>query len=257
MNILCIGDVTGPIGCEYVRRVLPSLKRKYKIDMVIANGENSANHNGITKSSAQHLFTSGVDVITTGNHAFKQKNSMDYFDECEYLIRPANYPNTSPGRGVCIVDKGYLQVCVINVLGTVFLEQLQSPFECTEKILEEYKDYKVKIIDFHAEATAEKQAFAYYFDGKVSGIFGTHTHVQTADEHIMKGGTAYITDIGMTGPMKSVIGIVPELSIKLIKDNILVPFEFADGECSLQGIIMNINNNTGFCDEIIRIIWKI
>ena len=253
MNILCIGDVTGDIGCEYVRRILPHLKREYKIDVVIANGENSAPKNGITKSSANHLFTSGVDVITTGNHAFRQKDSLDFFDECEYLLRPANFSPDSTGKGACIIDKGFLQICVINAIGRVYIGDYSSPFDSIENLLDEYKDCKIKIIDFHAEATAEKRAIGFYFDGKVSAILGTHTHVQTADEQILENGTAYITDLGMTGPIHSVLGVKSSLSIKSLKDNISVPFEISDGLCSLQGVLMNINNNSGFCEKIIRI----
>ena len=214
MKILCIGDVVGSVGCEYLMKTLPKFKRENKIDFVIANGENSADGNGLTPLSADAVFDCGVDVITSGNHAFRRKESLDYYENCERLIRPANYPEgTTPGRGYTIVDMLRYKICVINLMGTMYLEPLDCPFKKIDSILDETKDCKVRILDFHAEATAEKKAMGFYLDGKISACFGTHTHVQTADETILKKGTGYITDVGMTGPMDSVLGVRKELAI--------------------------------------------
>ena len=191
-----------------------SKKKEKNIDLVIANGENSADGNGITPAPAEYLFTSGVDVITTGNHTFRRKESYELFDSEDCLLRPANYPKGAPGKGICIVDKGRYQIAVVNLMGVVYLEALDCPFSVMDNILEENSLPKIILVDFHAEATGEKGGFAYAYDGTVSAIFGTHTHVQTADEHILPQGTGFITDLGMTGPCHSVLGVKPELIIK-------------------------------------------
>ena len=193
------------------------LKKEKNIDLVIANGENSADGNGITPASAEYLFTSGVDVITTGNHTFRRKESYELFDSEDCLLRPANYPKGAPGKGICIVDKGRYQIAVVNLMGVVYLEALDCPFSVMDNILEENSLPKIILVDFHAEATGEKGGFAYAYDGTVSAIFGTHTHVQTADEHILPQGTGFITDLGMTGPCHSVLGVKPELIIKKLR----------------------------------------
>ena len=217
MKVLAIGDVVGSIGCKFLRTQLPTLKKEKNIDLVIANGENSADGNGITPASAEYLFTSGVDVITTGNHTFRRKESYELFDSEDCLLRPANYPKGAPGKGICIVDKGRYQIAVVNLMGVVYLEALDCPFSVMDNILEENSLPKIILVDFHAEATGEKGGFAYAYDGTVSAIFGTHTHVQTADEHILPQGTGFITDLGMTGPCHSVLGVKPELIIKKLR----------------------------------------
>ena len=182
VHILCIGDVVGSAGCEFLRAHLPSLRKQKDIDLVIANGENSADGNGITPVSAQYLFDSGVDVITAGNHTFRRRESYDTFDSCETLIRPANFPMGAPGKGLCIVDMGRIQIAVINLLGTVYMESMQSPFDALDELLKTPELPKLCVVDFHAEATGEKRAFGYWADGRATAVFGTHTHVQTADE---------------------------------------------------------------------------
>ena len=198
MNILAIGDVVGAGGCDFLRAHLPSFKKLNQIDVCIVNGENAAPGNGITPAAAQDLFTSGADLITTGNHVYRRREVYTYLDETEYLIRPANYRAGSPGRGYQIIDKGRVQIAVINLLGVVFLDPLENPFDCVDRLLrqEELKSCRIKIVDFHAEATAEKRALGFYLDGRVSALFGTHTHVQTADEQILPQGTGYLTDLG-------------------------------------------------------------
>lgn len=248
MKILAIGDVIGKIGCTFLREKLPQLKKIRQIDVVIANGENSSDGNGITPASAEYLFTSGVDVITTGNHAFRRKESYDLYDNCEYLIRPANFPNgTTPGKGMTILDMGKIQVAVINLMGTAYLEPLDCPFKEADRLIAQAKEANAKIIivDFHAEATGEKRAMGYYLDGRVSAMFGTHTHVQTADATILPQGSGYITDVGMTGPIDSVLGVKPEIIIKKFTEKLPQRFEIATGDCKLNCVLMEIDDKTG------------
>ncbi len=245
MNILAIGDVVGSVGCRFLREKLPALKKKENIGLVIANGENSSDGNGITPASAEFLFSSGVDVITAGNHTFRRRESYDMFDECQTLIRPANYPQaTTPGRGYTVYDLGRQQVAVINLMGCLFMEPLDDPYITIDRILSEI-DTKLIVLDFHAEATAEKLALAYYLDGRISAFFGTHTHVQTADERILPKGTGYITDLGMTGPYESVLGVKPELAIKKFREKLPVRFELASGSCEMDCVLFSVDERSG------------
>lgn len=253
MNILAIGDVFGNKGCEFLRSKLPNLKKLKAVDLVIANGENSADGNGITRGSAEYLFKSGVDVITTGNHAFRRREIYSMFDEDDRLIRPANFPNsTTPGKGYSIVDLGRTQVCVINVMGVVYMESLECPFNTTDKIIEKFKDIPIKLVDFHAEATGEKRALGFYLNGKISAFFGTHTHVPTADESILPNGTGYITDVGMTGAINSVLGITPESAIKKMKGKLPVKFEFSKDIQKMDTVLFNIDESSGKTVDIER-----
>lgn len=246
MNILAIGDVVGTNGCEFLRRTLPAFKRHNGIDLCIVNGENSAQGNGILPQSAEHILTSGADIITTGNHALRRFEIYNKFDEEGYpLIRPANFYRTAPGKGYYIIDKGFIKIAVINLMGVVYLENNENPFDCIDRILDEVSDCRIKIVDFHAEASAEKRAMGFYLDGRVSALFGTHTHVQTNDAQVLPNGTGYITDIGMTGPIQSVLGVTPSLAIEKIKTNLPVRFENPDGECKMEGCIFEIDNKTG------------
>lgn len=245
MNILAVGDIVGSAGCEFLREKLPKLKKAENIDLVVANGENSADGNGITLLSAEFIFNSGVDVITLGNHTFRRKEIYDVLDKSECIIRPANYPKkTTPGKGFTIYDMGRIQVAVINMLGCLYLNPLDDPYVVIDEILEKINT-KIIILDFHAEATAEKLAMAYYLDGKVSAVFGTHTHVQTSDERILPKGTGYITDVGMTGPYESVLGVVPELAVRKFRDKLPVKFETAQGRCRLDCIKFTIDEKSG------------
>ena len=246
MNILCIGDVVGSRGCAFLRARLPQFKKYKGVDLVIANGENSADGNGITPASAEYLFKSGVDVITTGNHAFRRRECYPLFDSEETLLRPANYPEGStPGRGLCMVDMGRVQVCVVNLMGVVYLESLSCPFETADRLLEGAGEARIRIVDFHAEATGEKRALAYYLDGRISALFGTHTHVPTADETILPQGTGYISDVGMTGPIQSVLGIKPALAIEKMKGKLPVRFEIAEGDCKMDTVLFQVDDRTG------------
>lgn len=234
-------------GCEYLREVLPKLKKEYGADIVIANGENSAVGNGVTPKSAQHLFTSGVDVITLGNHSLKRPEISEYLDENEFIIRPYNYYPSAPGRGIAILDKGRYTLAIINLQGAVYLDNIDNPFLAIDKAIDEARDNGANIIlvDFHAEASSEKRAMGFYVDGRVSALFGTHTHVQTSDEQILPKGCGYITDLGMTGPYYSVLGVTPEIAIQKMKTNLPVRFTNPDGPCSLEGIFLEIDEKTG------------
>lgn len=252
MNILAIGDVVGSIGCHFLRRHLPALKKLKGIDLVIANGENSADGNGLTPTSVQYLLDSGVDVVTSGNHSFRRRESYELYDSCPALLRPANFPPSAPGKGYEVVDMGRIQVGVLNLIGVVYLESMESPFDAADRILSAGTP-KITVVDFHAEATGEKRSFGYYLDGRVSAVFGTHTHVQTADECILPGGTGYLSDLGMTGPIQSVLGVKPELVIQKMRTKMPVRFDLADGDCRIDGAVFSIDEKTGKTVSIERV----
>ena len=246
MKILCIGDVVAGVGCRFLREKLPALKRNLGVDMVICNGENSADGNGVLPTSADFLFQSGVDVITLGNHSFRRREVYPYLDENEFIIRPANFPkSTTPGRGVCVLDFVRYKVAVINLMGNMYSSvSLDCPFRTIDEILKDI-DAKIVIVDFHAEATSEKRSMGFYLDGKVSAVFGTHTHVRTADCQILSKGTGYITDVGMTGPKDSVLGVNPEITIESFITKIPVRFEPLHGECAMDCVLFEIDEKTG------------
>lgn len=253
-KILAIGDIVSAVGCEKVRECLPKLKKEENIDICIANGENSAVGNGITPFSAEHIFASGVDFITGGNHIYRRREIYDLIDNSLSIIRPANYIDSCPGKGYGVIDKGSVRVGVINMLGSVYLEPIQNPFQIIDEIIDELKkEVKMILLDFHAEATAEKRAMGFYLDGKISAVFGTHTHVQTADEQILPLGTGYITDLGMTGPIQSVLGVEPSLAIEKMKTNMPVKFANPETECSLQGVIFTVDKQSGLTVEVKRV----
>lgn len=257
MRILALGDVVGSVGCNALKKILPKLKLDKNIDFCVANGENSADGNGTLSQSAEMLFSIGVDVITGGNHTYRRPEFLPYLDENEFIIRPANFPDNAAGEGSCVYDMGRCKVGVINLLGVVYLEPLANPFETVDKEIEKLKDENCNIIlvDFHAEATSEKKAMGFYVDGKVSALFGTHTHIQTNDLQILENGSGYITDLGMCGPKNSVLGVKPEIIIYKLKNHLPARFENAEGECIINGAIFNIDEKSGKCvnTEIISI----
>lgn len=253
IRVLFIGDIVGQPGCRFLRQVLPRLKQEEQVDVCIANGENSAVGNGILPRSAEDLFDSGVDVITTGNHVFRRREIYPYLDEHPQLIRPANYPDCCNGNGYYVYDGGRFRLCVINLMGTVFLDNLAHPFYTMDRILQEVKA-DLYFVDFHAEATGEKKALAYYLDGRISALVGTHTHVQTADERILPNGTGYLTDAGMTGPAESVLGVNPQNIIKRYLTCMPTRFEVPDGACQLNGVVLDLDEKSGKCTKIKRII---
>ncbi|MCK5014742.1 MAG: TIGR00282 family metallophosphoesterase [Candidatus Omnitrophica bacterium] len=256
MNILCIGDVVGKPGRHAVEGLLDSLKEEFKIDFVIINVENAAGGSGVTSKLARGFFAMGGDVLTSGDHIWDQKELKEYLDEEEFLLRPVNFPEGTPGRGWCVkTTASGVKVGVVNMIGRVFMRyHVDCPFRALDAILEEIKKETPNIIvDMHAEATSEKVAMGHYVDGRVSGIFGTHTHIQTADEHVLSKGTAYITDLGMTGPFDSVIGQKKENIIRRFLTSLPLRFHVAEGTAQLNGIVMDIDEQTGKARSIIRL----
>ena len=242
ITVLAVGDVVGNESVKYVQKHLSGIKKEYNVDFTVLNCENSADSNGVEIQGAEALFSAGADVLTSGNHIWKRHQIQDYLDDNKNILRPANYPPEAPGMGHTICEVNGIRILVMNLLGTVYLDPLACPFMTAEKILSrENGRYDLSILDFHAEATSEKLAMAYEFDGRINVIFGTHTHVQTADERIMPKGTGYITDIGMTGPDNSVLGVCPELIIKKLKTHMPVKFELAKGDFSLCGAVFEID----------------
>ena len=253
MRLLFIGDIVGEGGCNFLMKKLPQFKRNNNIDVCIANGENSAQGNGVTPKSVEMVLDSGVDMITLGNHAYKRPEIMDYLERDVPVVRPYNYPDGAPGKGVGVIDKGRYTIGVVNMLGTVYSEPLGNPFREIDAAIEEVKGCKIIIVDFHAEATAEKRAMGFYLDGKVTAVLGTHTHIQTADEQILPNGTAYITDAGMTGPVQSVLGIEPSIAIQKFRSNLPVRFQNATGEYAINGCLLEIDEKTGKANSIERV----
>ena len=255
MNILIIGDIVGLSGVNKVKEILPKFKKENDIDFVIANGENSADGMGITSKIFKELIMAGVDVITMGNHTWGKKDIFNIIDN-KKLLRPANYPKDVVGNGYGIYECNGKKIAVINLIGRASMNVLSdNPFVITDEILNEIKDkVDVIIVDFHAEATAEKIAMGYYLDGRITCLFGTHTHVATADETILKKGTAYITDIGMTGPKKSVIGMDVDASIKRFVTTLPEKYKVSDDkEIICNGCILKLNSESCRVEKIDRI----
>ncbi len=252
MNILAIGDVVSTVGCEYLRKRLPALKRLHAVDFCIVNGENSAAGNGITPQSADFLFESGADLITTGNHVYKRREMYDRLDTDRNIIRPANYYRGNPGKGFAVADMGSVKIGVFNLAGNAFMDGA-NPFIAADEILKELSDCRIVLCDFHAEATGEKRALGFYLDGRVSAVFGTHTHVQTADEQILPNGTGYITDLGMVGTVDSVLGVTPEAIITKLKTGMPTRFDNNSGECMLNACLFEIDKQSGKTTAVERI----
>ena len=242
-KILAIGDVVGEAGTAFLEKRLPALKAEHRPELVIVNGENACRNNGLDPAGAERIFAAGADLITTGNHVFRKKELYPVLDGEALLLRPANFPGECPGKGTVIAPFRGVRILAVNLLGTLFMESLASPFETMEKILRaEEGRYDFAVCDFHAEATSEKIAFARHFDGRVAVVFGTHTHVPTADLQIFPGGTAYITDLGMTGPADSVLGMKTESAIRRLVSKMPSYYEVADGPCVLQGALFECSD---------------
>jgi 2',3'-cyclic-nucleotide 2'-phosphodiesterase len=255
MRILFIGDIVGKSGREAVRALLPNLVDKFKTDIVIANGENAAAGFGITEQTASDIFSCGIDIITTGNHVWDKKEAVTYLEKERRILRPLNYPPDTPGQGSALITSaGKEPVAVLNVAGRVFMNCLDCPFRTTDAALEKLREQaRIIIVDFHAEATSEKMAFGYFLDGRVSAILGTHTHVQTADEKILPGGTAYISDVGMTGPVHSVIGVEKNQIIGKFLTGMPRKFDVAEGKSSFNAVVVDIDDKNGRATGIQRI----
>ena len=254
MKILAVGDVIGSAGINELKSRLKQIKEKENIDFVIVNGENSAEGMGITEKNFNDIISQGVDVITMGNHTWGKKDIFKFIDNPK-IIRPANYPQGVVGKGYNIYKCKDKKIAVINLIGRVDINILtENPFLEAKRIIEKIKNQvDIIIVDFHAEATAEKIALGYYLDGKVTAIYGTHTHVQTADEKILPNGTAYITDIGMTGPEHSVIGMDIKASIKRFETALPERYKIAEGKCIFNGVIFEIDDKTSKVINICRI----
>ena len=255
MNILFIGDIIGKAGRQAIQGVLEKVIADHKIDFTIANGENAAGGMGITPTIAMEFLDQGVDVLTSGNHIWAKKEIVPFLDEEPRILRPANYPPKVPGRGSGIFHSSNGQkVGVLNLEGRVFMKHLDCPFRVGEKEVELLrKETHIILVDFHAEATSEKMAMGWFLNGKVSAILGTHTHVQTSDEKILDGGTAYITDVGMTGPLASVIGIRKQIALERLLTQIPWKFDVATEGIELQGVVIEVDPKTGKSQSIQRI----
>ncbi len=259
MKILFIGDIVGKPGRDAIKALLPQLVNDHGLDFVVANAENSAGGSGITPQTAQELFSYGVDAITSGDHIWKKKDVFEIIRSDNRILRPVNYPEGAPGQGAGLFKtKKGIKLGVVNVVGRVFMEALDCPFKTTASAIEGLlKNTKIIIVDIHAEATSEKVALGRYLDGKASAVLGTHTHVQTADEKILPNGTAYITDVGMTGPCDSVIGRRVEDVLQRFITCVPVRFEIAERDIQLQGAVIEINEDTGKALSITRIQKKL
>lgn len=255
MKVLFIGDIFGEPGRRAVARAVPRLVAKHQIDVVIGNGENVAGGFGITPELAEELFEIGIAVITTGNHAWDKKEILDYIPREPRLLRPANYPEGVPGRGSYVLETpGGEQLAVLHLMGRAYMPTLDCPFQVAKKELANLKKRAAAVIvDMHAEATSEKMAMGHYLDGEVTAVVGTHTHVQTADEQILPRGTAYLTDIGMTGPLHSVIGVKKELAIEKFLTGMPRRFEVASGPAVFCAVLINLDARIGKALSIERI----
>ena len=260
MRILFIGDIFGRPGRTIVKERLPGIVRAHRIDLIIANGENSAAGFGITPALAEELFELNIDVITTGNHVWDKREIVDYFQMLEgnghgparRVLRPANYPADMPGSGVYEGFKGKVPYAVINLQGRVFMASNDDPFRVADQILEKI-EAKVVVVDMHAEATSEKISMGWYLDGRVTAVLGTHTHVPTADERVLPKGTAYITDVGMSGPFDGVIGVKKELVVGKFLNGMPVRFEPATGDVRLCAVVIDCDDATGRAEKIERL----
>lgn len=255
MRILFIGDIVGEPGRKAVKNLLPNLREQHRLDFIIANGENSAGGSGITPKTAEEIFSAGVDVITSGDHLWDQKEVVELLRTERRFLRPLNYPAGTVGQGSVVIQKGLLPpVAVLNLQGRTFMPALENPFQLGREEVERLRmQTRIILVDIHAEATSEKIALARLLDGQVSAVIGTHTHVQTADEQIFPGGTAYLTDAGFTGPHESILGREIEPIIKRFLTNLPQRFEVAKGRVLLQGTVMEIDDSSGRAVNIRRL----
>ena len=257
MRILALGDVVGQVAIEYLADKLWAFRSKEKIDFCVANGENATEIRGISAADAEALLGTGVDLITLGNHAFGMKDVYSYLDANEHsIIRPANYPTDAPGVGYTICDVGGWRVLCMNVSGRVYLDPLASPFDTVDRILErEDGRYDLALLDIHAEATSEKLALGRYFDGRVQVLFGTHTHVPTADEQILPHGSGYITDLGMCGPVDGILGTDADAVIHRFRTLMPTRFSVASGAVRAQGVIFDVDESAKTVRSVRRVVF--
>ena len=254
MKIMMIGDVYGEPGRAALAKLLPKLRDQHRVDFTVVNVENSAGGFGVTQPIAESVLDLGVDVMTTGNHVWDKKETVSYIVKENRLLRPANYPEGTPGAGYITVKAGPHRVTVINLMGRVFMNPIDCPFRKVEAILESVGgETPIRLVDFHCEATSESIAMGWWLDGKVSAVVGTHRHVQTADERVLPGGTAYITDLGMTGPTDGVIGVDREQILQRFLYQMPARFETAKGPTALHGVVITVDPDTGRASAIERL----
>ncbi|OBQ51503.1 TIGR00282 family metallophosphoesterase [Halodesulfovibrio spirochaetisodalis] len=252
MRILFFGDIVGKPGRLILRNRLSSLREEHKADLVIANGENASGGIGLSGDTMRELFSAGIDILTSGNHIWKHKEMYNLLNTEPRLIRPANYPQGAPGNGLVIHElSDGRKVAVLNLLGRTFMDDIDCPFGKVDELLASIpEDVKIRLIDFHAEATSEKKALSFYVDGKVSAVIGTHTHVQTADAMILQNGTGYLTDAGMCGVEESCLGMDPKVIIERFMTGLPQRFKIAKGTAHINGLFMDIDDETGKCTRI-------
>lgn len=254
MRVFFIGDIVGRPGRDIVYKLLPELREEYGFGLVIANAENASGGRGLTKQTAEELFAGGIDFLTMGNHVWDQKEIIKFIDNENYLLRPANYPQGVPGKGYGIITRNGVKIGVINLSGQVFLPPLENPFISVMSIINTLSaETPIIFVDFHAEATSEKVAMGWFLNGKVTAVLGTHTHVQTADARILDQGTAYITDVGMTGPRDSVLGVKKEIVINKFITQMPARFEIAGGVKQFNGVVVEVDKKTGKAESIIPV----
>ncbi|OLN22727.1 metallophosphoesterase [Domibacillus antri] len=256
MELLFIGDVVGSPGRDMVSEYLPKLKQKYRPSITIVNGENAAGGRGITEKIYKGFMNDGANVVTLGNHAWDNRDIFEFIDTAKWLVRPANFPESVPGTGIVYVPSGELEVAVINLQGRVFMNDLDCPFKKADQLVEEARKRTPLIfVDFHAETTSEKQAMGWFLDGRVTAVVGTHTHIQTADNRVLIGGTAYLTDAGMTGPYDGILGMEKEAIIKKFQNQLPARFEVPkEGRTQLSGCLVKAERKTGRAVSIRRIL---
>ena len=256
MKILAIGDVVGTKSIEYLEQKLWDMRRRLGADMVAVNGENASDIHGVSAADAKRILNAGADVITLGNHTYGRRDICMLLSDAEWLIRPANYPPLAPGNGYTVLNIDGWRVLCINIMGTALMDSLACPFATVDRILErESGNYDIALMDIHAEATSEKIALGRYFDGRIHVMFGTHTHVQTADEQILPHGSGYITDLGMTGPLGGVIGSDAEGVIEKFRTRMPVRFKVAEGEIEARGALFELDTSTHRVTRVERIVF--
>ena len=251
-HILAVGDVVGEPGLRHLEKVLRPLQKLKDVSFTVVNGENASGV-GLTRDQAERIRDAGADAVTLGNHAFGRPQIRPFLDDAPWLLRPANYTGRAPGHGCEIFDLGGVRVRVVNLIGRCGLAWgADNPFPLADRLLER-GEAELTLVDFHAEATSEKLALAYYLDGRVSALWGTHTHVPTADERVFPKGTGYLTDLGMTGPVESVLGIRPEQSVEQFLGGLPGRYQVSDGPCKMQGAVFSLDSGTGLCVDVERV----
>ena len=252
-RVLALGDVTSEDGTRHLARTLRPFQKVHGVDFTVVNGENVSGV-GLTPDQAEDLFAAGADVITLGNHTWGKMQIADYLEDSPYILRPANFSPRTPGRGVGVYDCGRFRIRVISLIGRCDLDfNADNPFTTADRLLKTLDKPTFTLVEFHAQATSEKLALGYYLDGRISAMWGTHTHVPTADNRVFPKGTGYVTDLGMTGPIESVLGVRPQQSMEFFLGGLPGRYQAADGPCSAQGCIFTLNSDTGLCTDVERI----